>query len=182
MQELKKCKLRIANNSGPFRIQPGFSHIVYNVYCLLCCKQCNRWFIKTRPTLHSYMAQHLVKTIESNSYSVYHILMETNDSIQTRVRTTARIRILFLPHALRQMLRPDRMITNLEVQEVIFNGKVIEDYPDDMRGHSCLLLGYGNDTRPIHVVCAPHEDYLAVITAYIPYEEEWSDDFKTRIK
>ena len=108
--------------------------------------------------------------------------METNDSIQTRVRTTARIRILFLPHALRQMLRPDRMITNLEVQEVIFNGKVIEDYPDDMRGHSCLLLGYGNDTRPIHVVCAPHVDYLAVITAYIPYEEEWSDDFKTRIK
>lgn len=92
------------------------------------------------------------------------------------------MKILFLPHALHQMLRPDRMIRRSEVREVIAQGEVVEEYSEDARGHSCLLLGFGNEERPIHVVCAPKEDYLAVITAYLPDECEWSDDFKTRVK
>ena len=32
---------------------------------------------------------------------------------------------------------------------------MVEDYPDDSRGHSCLMLGFGKGGRPIHVVCAP---------------------------
>ena len=78
------------------------------------------------------------------------------------------------------MLRPDRMITVAEVRQVIQYGELIEDYPDDPRGHSCLLLGYGEYRRPIHVVCAPKVGYLAMITAYLPYEEEWEDDFRIR--
>jgi len=74
------------------------------------------------------------------------------------------------------------MIGRDEVRSVIFQGEVIENYPDDPRGPSCLLLGYGDDSRAIHLVCAPREDYLAVITAYLPDPEEWSDDCKTRVK
>jgi len=44
------------------------------------------------------------------------------------------------------------------------------------------MLGYGLDSRPIHIVCAPKDDFLAVITAYLPDAEEWSEDFKKRIK
>ena len=47
-------------------------------------------------------------------------------------------------------------------------GDLIEDYPDDPRGHSCLLLGRGKNGRPIHVVCAPTKNYVAVITSYVP--------------
>jgi hypothetical protein len=54
---------------------------------------------------------------------------------------------------------------------------VIEDYPEDPRGHSCLILGLGYNDRPIHIVCAPKEDYLAVITAYVPDPSEWLQDF-----
>ncbi len=61
-------------------------------------------------------------------------------------------------------------------------GEVIEDYPADARGHSCLLLGAGDAGRPIHAVCAPKDDYLAVITAYLPGKDEWSDDFRRRIE
>ncbi|MDY0170968.1 MAG: DUF4258 domain-containing protein [Thermoguttaceae bacterium] len=86
-----------------------------------------------------------------------------------------------MPHAIQQMLRPDRMIRRVEVRCVIENGEVIEDYPTDARGHSCLLLGHGTGGRPIHVVCAPKNDYLAVITAYLPDENEWSDDFKVKV-
>ena len=98
------------------------------------------------------------------------------------IQKTAARRLLFLPHAIRQMSRPDRMITPSEVCAVIENGEIIEDYPEDSRGHSALLLGQGIDGRNVHVVCAPKEDYLAVITAYLPVRKEWSADFRTRIK
>ena len=96
------------------------------------------------------------------------------------VRQSAAKRILYLPHAVRQMSRPDRMISMAEVRHVVENGKLIEDYPEDVRGHSCLILGYGEGGRPIHVVCSPKTEYLAVITAYIPSEQAWEDSFKKR--
>jgi hypothetical protein len=43
-----------------------------------------------------------------------------------------------------------------------------------------LILGSGADGRPIHVVCSPRSGYLAIITAYIPSEEEWQDNFRKR--
>lgn len=72
------------------------------------------------------------------------------------------------------------MITTLEVERVVRAGKIIEDYPDDARGHSCLMLGYGMKSRAIHVVCAPKEDYLAIITTYLPSEDEWERDCEQR--
>jgi len=88
--------------------------------------------------------------------------------------------MLFLPHALRQMLRPDRMISQTEVLHVIEQGILIEDYPEDTRGHSCLILGMGDDGRAVHVVCAPKDDYLAIITAYLPDTDIWDDDLSAR--
>ena len=60
-------------------------------------------------------------------------------------------------------------------------GEVIEDYPEDLRGHSCLILGFGQSNRPIHIVCAPKNEYLAIITAYLPDSLQWSLDFKRRL-
>ena len=97
-----------------------------------------------------------------------------------RVRRAAADRLLFLPHAIRQMARPERMITPNEVRSVVLDGDVIEDYPEDQRGHSCLMHGQGEGNRPIHVVCSPKDDYLAIITAYLPSELEWTEDFRTR--
>jgi hypothetical protein len=97
------------------------------------------------------------------------------------VRTAARQRILFLPHAVRQMSHPERMISAAEVQRVVLEGEVIEDYSTDPRGRSCLLLGLGDEDRPIHVVCAPKQEYLAIITAYLPHPDQWSPDFTKRL-
>ena len=72
------------------------------------------------------------------------------------------------------------MITAVEVEATVMTGEQLEDYPEDARGHSCLLLGLGEGGRPIHVVCAPKEDYLAIITAYLPDPGQWSPDFKRR--
>ena len=101
-------------------------------------------------------------------------------SILDQVRAAAAMRILFLPHAVRQMSRPSQMISPAEIAVEITAGELVEDYPEDVRGHSCLLLGPGDGDRPIHVVCAPKSEYLAIITAYIPHPDQWSDDFKKR--
>lgn len=102
-------------------------------------------------------------------------------SILDQVRAAALKRLLFLPHGIRQMSRPDRMITTAEVEIVVTTGELVEDYPGDVRGHSCLLLGFGEEDRPIHVACSPKDDYLAIITAYLPDPARWSSDFKRRL-
>jgi hypothetical protein len=101
-------------------------------------------------------------------------------AILDRVRRAAAHRLLFLPHAVRQMARAERMITPTEIRTIVEHGELIEDYPEDARGHSCLLYGRGNGNRSIHVVCSPKTDYLAIITAYLPSKDEWEQDNRTR--
>ena len=74
------------------------------------------------------------------------------------------------------------VITTDEVRQVVSNGEIIEDYPEDKRGHSCLMFGMPSAKRLAHVVCAPKDEYLAIITAFIPSLEKWEADFKTRRK
>ena len=97
-----------------------------------------------------------------------------------QIRTVAAKRVLFLPHAVRQMSRPERMISTTDVRAVLTSGEVIEEYPDDPRGPSALLLGRAAGGRALHVVASPKEEYAAVITAYVPDPMIWSEDMKTR--
>jgi hypothetical protein len=99
--------------------------------------------------------------------------------ILQRVRTAAAKRVLFLPHAIKAMAHPTPIISRSEVEATINRGEVIEDYPEDVRGHSCLMLAVP-EGRAVHVVCSPKADYLAVITAYLPEPAHWSPDFRER--
>jgi Domain of unknown function (DUF4258) len=107
--------------------------------------------------------------------------MNESTDMLMRIRQSAAIRILFLPHSIRQMYKPDRMITTTDIRSVIEHGEVIEDYPEDARGRSSLILGFA-DKRSLHVVCAPKDDYLAIITAYLPSDQEWEDNYRKRKK
>lgn len=64
-----------------------------------------------------------------------------------------------------------------EIEEAFSSDKceIIEDYPEDKRGHSLLVLGFTKDGFPIHMVCAIHEDVLVIITLYRPDPELWVD-------
>lgn len=91
-------------------------------------------------------------------------------------------RVLFTVHALNQMNMLERMISKNEVYEVIEKGELIEHYPDDPRGHSCLVGRKTKKNRWVHVLCAPKDEYLAVITTYLPDPDEWEEDMKRRRK
>jgi len=76
----------------------------------------------------------------------------------------------------------ERDILEIDVENTIINGEIIEEYPDDRPYPSFLALGL-ND-RPLHVVFAKNdeENEMIVITAYHPDEGKWSDDYKKRIQ
>ena len=68
-----------------------------------------------------------------------------------------------------------------EVRLVVSAGETIADYADDTPYPSRLILGFVKG-QPIHVVVADDGAQAAcvVITAYIPEEEQWSPDYRTR--
>lgn len=73
-----------------------------------------------------------------------------------------------------------RGITTDDVEAVLTNGEIIEQYPDDYPNPSCLVLGLTISDGALHVVCGLSETELWLITAYHPSVEEWSADFRTR--
>ncbi|MCX7837893.1 MAG: DUF4258 domain-containing protein [Anaerolineae bacterium] len=67
-------------------------------------------------------------------------------------------------------------ITIPEIVEAVLTGEILEDYPQDPRGHSCLILGFTNAGRAIHSVWTIIPDGRArLITVYIPQLPKWID-------
>jgi hypothetical protein len=85
----------------------------------------------------------------------------------------------FSKHAVNQSIL--RGIRVPEVREVIISGQVIEDYPDDKYGPSCLVSGSTQANRNIHVQCSyPSRPFIKIITLYEPDSKQWSDNFTKR--
>lgn len=103
-------------------------------------------------------------------------------NIADQIKQAANKNVIYTAHAVDEMNTEEELITTEEVRQVVLNGEIIEDYPEDKRGHSCLMFSAPGNKRPVHVVCAPKEEYLAIITTYIPSLEKWHNDYKTRRK
>lgn len=86
---------------------------------------------------------------------------------------------IFTLHASDRAAR--RAIRSYEIEEAVLNGEIIEDYLEDKYGPSCLLLGYTETKRPLHVQVSYPPD-VKVITVYEPSTDEWEDDLRTRRK
>ena len=75
-----------------------------------------------------------------------------------------------------------RRIGVQEILEAIEESEVIEDYPDDKYGPSCLILGFTESQRPLHIQCSyPSRPLVKIITLYEPDPSLWIN-FKTRWK
>lgn len=74
-----------------------------------------------------------------------------------------------------------REITKSDVVEVVNEGIIIADYPEDNPHPSCLMLGFVNG-KPIHAVLAfdAKNNTGIIITAYTPDSRLWGEDFKSR--
>lgn len=85
----------------------------------------------------------------------------------------------FSKHAVDQTIL--RNILVKEIRAAVQIAEIIEDYPDDKYGPSCLLLGFTQAKRPLHIQCSyPSRPLLKIITLYEPDENEWVDYRKRR--
>jgi len=68
-----------------------------------------------------------------------------------------------------------------EVFVSVFQGKVIEDYPDDKPFPSCLIYGDTFSGDPVHSVWAYNQEnqWAVLITVYRPDPRRWVD-WRTR--
>jgi hypothetical protein len=67
-----------------------------------------------------------------------------------------------------------RNISTRNIINVIINGEIIENYPDDEPCPAALILGFDGE-KAIHVVAAQCDDHARVITVYLPESNKWVD-------
>jgi len=73
----------------------------------------------------------------------------------------------------------ERIADQLRIEDVetaLTSGEMLEYYPDDPRGESCLILGFTVTGKPVHVVCGKNRSgHLILITVYVPTMPKWRD-------
>ncbi len=80
----------------------------------------------------------------------------------------------FSKHATDQSIL--RGISVQEVREAFSNAEVIEDYPDDKYGPSCLILGWTRTQKPLHIQCShPSRPLVKIVTLYQPDPDLWEN-------
>jgi hypothetical protein len=77
--------------------------------------------------------------------------------------------------------RDTEQITIQEIEEALtsLTAEIVEDYPNDPRGHSALVLGFMKSGKPLHLVCSIHEETAIVVTVYRPDPGLWRN-WRTR--
>ena len=68
-------------------------------------------------------------------------------------------------------------LTVAELETALTNCEIIEQYPEDPRGESCLAIGFLGH-KPIHFVCGKNRaERLILITVYVPSMPKWKDSY-----
>lgn len=86
---------------------------------------------------------------------------------------------IYRGHAIQRMFERD--IFEIDIENTVKNGEIIEEYLDDKPYPSYLALWFNK--KPLHVVFAKNyeDNEIIIITAYYPDKDKWSDDYKKRI-
>jgi hypothetical protein len=79
-------------------------------------------------------------------------------------------RFRYTKHGVEQ--RINRRITGEEIEQAISNGEIIEDYPSDKYGPSCLIYGKTKAGKALHIQIALRP-IISIVTVYQPNPQEW---------
>ena len=79
-------------------------------------------------------------------------------------------RFRYTKHGVEQ--RINRHISSEEIEQAITNGEIIEDYPSDKYGPSCLIYGKTKQGKALHIQIALLP-IISIVTVYEPNPEEW---------
>ena len=73
--------------------------------------------------------------------------------------------------------RQNDNLTVAEVEEALLTSRVLEQYGDTGRGASCLVVGFTEGGKPLHV-CGEIEDHVVLITVYIPTPPRFKNPYE----
>jgi len=76
------------------------------------------------------------------------------------------VRYCFSKHGDQERQNENLLI--VEIEEVLVSGRILEEYKNTGRGESCLVAGFTNSGKPVHVVCGERERQMVIVTVYIP--------------
>lgn len=65
-----------------------------------------------------------------------------------------------------------------DVEQALSSGRIIEQYSDTGRGESCLVVGFTDAGKPVHVVCGRMGEHLVIITVYIPTPPKFKNPYE----
>jgi len=83
-------------------------------------------------------------------------------------------------HADDERIADGLTVSQLEV--ALSECKIIEEYPNDPRGESCLALGFTPEGNPVHAVCGRNlSGHLVLVTVYIPTMPKWRDPYTRNV-
>ena len=103
--------------------------------------------------------------------------MEVGREVDLIAQLQQRIRIGHFEYS--QHATDQSIIRNISVQEVldaIATCELIETYPEDKFGPSCLVLGFTAANRPLHIHCSfPSRAIIKLITLYEPNPARWTN-------
>ena len=91
-----------------------------------------------------------------------------------RVKVSAR-HYEFSKHAVDQTIIRGVGVSELE-EAKSSRSEVVEDYPEDKYGPSCLILGFSMGGRPLHIQCSyPSRPLIKIVTVCEPDPDFWID-------
>ncbi|MCX7113263.1 MAG: DUF4258 domain-containing protein [Proteobacteria bacterium] len=74
--------------------------------------------------------------------------------------------------------RQNDLLTLEEVEQALLNGRIIEQYPDTGRGESCLLAGFTDLGKPVHIVCGGMDEWMVIVTVYVPTPPKFKNPYE----
>lgn len=74
--------------------------------------------------------------------------------------------------------RQNDNLSLLELEESLLNGRILEQYTDTGRGESCLIVGFTEAGKPVHVVCGKQKNSLTIVTVYIPAPPKFKNPYE----
>ena len=95
------------------------------------------------------------------------------EAIKAKVRNSE---YFMSQHAIRESAKDG--LADEDIEKAVLNGMIIEEYPSDPRGKSCLICGSIKEDKFVHVVIGSKENEIIIITVYIPEPPKWESPYK----
>ena len=98
-------------------------------------------------------------------------------TLQNQIRTK-KVRVRLTKHARVEAFKDG--LTTSDLEYVLMHGEIIENYPE--RNRVLLLAFEPQHELPIHITLEYFQDenVATIVTAYIPSDDIWEKNYKTR--